>query len=83
MANKQYIEVFGGSKEHLRTDATNKALVELRKKYLKVVNDNPRIKQKMGHFNLMVKNLYRQEGKENEASDMVTTFLKFDEWRTK
>ena len=74
MASKnKYIEVLGESKEHLRTEMTNKALIALRKKYLDITKENPRLKNKLGHFNLMMKRKSSQE-----VSEFLTVFLKWE-----
>lgn len=62
-------------KEKAKTDLINNSLIEIRKYYLKNINDNAKLKFKLLHFNKVLRSNSALSNKE-----FLNTFIKLDEW---
>ncbi len=62
-------------KEKAKTDLINNSLIEIRKYYLKNIDDNAKLKFKLLHFNKVMRSKSALSNKE-----FLDTFIKLDEW---
>lgn len=62
-------------KDKQKTDLINKTLIDIRKYFLKNVNEDPKLKIKVLHFNKVLKNNKPEKNKE-----FIDTFIKLEEW---
>jgi hypothetical protein len=62
-------------KEKEKTELVNKTLIDIRKYYLKNINDNKSLKFKLLHFNKVIKNTTPEK-----SSEFIDTFIKHEEW---
>lgn len=58
-----------------KTDLVNKTLIDIRKYYLKNVNEDPKLKFKILHFNKVLKSNDSEKNKE-----YIDTFIKLYDW---
>lgn len=72
---KQRIISVNPEVEKQKTDIINHSLIEIRKYYLKNVNDNKQLKFKLLHFNKVLNSSNPVKNKE-----FIETFIKLDEW---
>jgi len=72
---KQRIIEKDPNKDKEKTDLVNKTLIDIRKYYLKNINDNKSLKFKLLHFNKVIKNVTPEKSRE-----FIDTFVKLEDW---
>lgn len=72
---KQRIVTKDPVKDKEKTELVNKTLIDIRKYYLKYINDNKSLKFKLLHFNKVIKNATPEK-----SSEFINTFIKHEDW---
>lgn len=62
-------------KDKEKTELVNKTLIDIRKYYLKNINDNKSLKFKLLHFNKVIKNTTPEKSRE-----FIDTYIKHEDW---